>query len=241
MEENKKVINWYDNPNFITTLAISVLALIIILSQSFAVKNNIGTNDILRSLLNHNSIYLLGLIYFIPLKTLSGKKYFNYLNVFLIIVYGVFTVTGVLTIIQSFGLTSLVNLSINLILLVYMIHTLLIDTKIWKDFKLEKSPLNEIESENYYYVLVILAIILLTINLIQTSTVAGAVVSLLGCIYTCILSRYIYLYKAHIDSRNTLKEDKKEQKNIAKSKEKINKDIEDKKETKDNNKKQEDK
>ena len=87
MEENKKVINWYDNPNFITTLAISVLALIIILSQSFAVKNNIGTNDILRSLLNHNSIYLLGLIYFIPLKTLSGKKYFNHLNVFLIIVY----------------------------------------------------------------------------------------------------------------------------------------------------------
>lgn len=235
MEENKKVINWCDNPNFITTLAISVLALIIILSQSFAVKNNIGTNDILRSLLNHNSIYLLGLIYFIPLKTLSGKKYFNHLNVFLIIVYGVFTVTGVLTIIQSFGLTSLVNLAINLILLIYMIHTLLIDTKIWKDFKLEKSPLNEIKSENYYYVLVILAIVLLTVNLIQTSTVAGAIVSLLGCIYTCILSRYIYLYKMHIDNKNALKAEKKEKKNIVKSKEKNNKTA------KDNNKKQEDK
>ena len=149
--------------------------------------------------------------------------------------YGVFTVTGVLTIIQSFGLTSLVNLSINLILLIYMIHTLLIDTKIWKDFKLEKSPLNEIKSENYYYVLVILAIVLLTVNLIQTSTVAGAIVSLLGCIYTCILSRYIYLYKMHIDNKNALKAEKKEKKNIVKSKEKNNKTA------KDNNKKQEDK
>ena len=147
MEENKKEVYWYNNPNFITTLAISIAVLIIVLSQSFAVKNNIGTNDILRSLLNHNSIYILGLIYFIPLKTLSGKKHFNHLNVFLIIVYLVFSVTGILTIIQSFGLTSLVGLAINIILLIYLIHTLLIDTRLWKDFKLEKSPLNEIKGE----------------------------------------------------------------------------------------------
>ena len=93
----------------------------------------------------------------------------------------------------------------------------------------------EIKSENYYYILVILAIFLLTVNLIQTSTVAGAIVSLLGCIYTCILSRYIYLYKMHIDNKNALKAEKKEKKNIVKSKEKNNKTA------KDNNKKQEDK
>lgn len=206
MEENKKEIYWYNNPNLITTLAISTIVLIIVLSQSYAVKNNIGTNGILRSLLNHNSIYLLGLVYFIPLKTLSGKKYFNHLNVFLIIIYGIFSVTGVLTIIQSFGLTSLVGLSLNLILLIYMIHTLLIDTRIWKDFKLEKSPLNEIKNDNYYYTIIILSIILLIVNLIQTTSVAGAVVSLLGCVYTCILGRYIYLYRVHINNKSIKKE-----------------------------------
>lgn len=217
MEENKKEVYWYNNPNFITTLAISIAVLIIVLSQSFAVKNNIGTNDILRSLLNHNSIYILGLIYFIPLKTLSGKKHFNHLNIFLILIYIVFSVTGILTILQSFGLTSLVGLAINIVLLVYLIHTLLIDTKIWKDFKLEKSPLNEIKGENYYYTLVILSIILLTVNLIQTSTMAGTIISILGCIYTCILSRYIYLYRVHID----LNKDKKKSRKKESSKEQV--------------------
>ncbi len=211
MEENKKEVYWYNNPNFITTLAISIAVLIIVLSQSFAVKNNIGTNDILRSLLNHNSIYILGLIYFIPLKTLSGKKHFNHLNIFLILIYIVFSVTGILTILQSFGLTSLVGLAINIVLLVYLIHTLLIDTKIWKDFKLEKSPLNEIKGENYYYTLVILSIILLTVNLIQTSTMAGTIISILGCIYTCILSRYIYLYRVHIDLNKDKKKSRKKE------------------------------
>lgn len=225
MEDKKKNIYWYNNPNFITTLAISVLVLIIVLSQSFAVKNNIGTNDILRSLLNHNSVYLLGLIYFIPLKTLSGKKYFNYLNIFLIIIYGVFSITSVLTIIQSFGLTSLVGLAINIVLLVYIIHTLLVDTRLWKDFKLIKSPLNEIKKENYYYTLVILSIILLTVNLIQTSTVAGAIISLFGCIYVCILSRYIYLYGVHIELKRKNKDNKNNQEIRNKSNSKKQEDI----------------
>ena len=84
-DKEVKLIQWYDNPDKITTIAISILFLIIVLSQSYAVQNNLGTNDILRSLLNHNSIYLLGLVYFIPLKIIAGKKYFNYFNLFLII------------------------------------------------------------------------------------------------------------------------------------------------------------
>ena len=212
MEENKKEVYWYNNPNFITTLAISIAVLIIVLSQSFAVKNNIGTNDILRSLLNHNSIYILGLIYFIPLKTLSGKKHFNHLNIFLILIYIVFSVTGILTILQSFGLTSLVGLAINIVLLVYLIHTLLIDTKIWKDFKLEKSPLNEIKGENYYYTLVILSIIYRDyLCSPEEKTMAGTIISILGCIYTCILSRYIYLYRVHIDLNKDKKKSRKKE------------------------------
>ena len=207
-KEQKKLIEWYDNPNLITSFAVAVLFIIIVLSQSFAVQSNLGTNDILRSLLNHNSIYLLGLIYFIPLKTISGKKYFNYLNIFLIVVYGIFTVTGILTIIQSFGITSLVSLGINIIMFIYMIHTLLIDCRLWKEFKLESSPLNEINSDSYFYTVVVLEVILLTINLINTTTIAGAVVSFFGFCYTIILDRYIYLYRKHIDNNIKVKEDK---------------------------------
>ena len=193
-----KMVEWYNNPNLITTLAISVLFLIIVLSQSFAIQSNLDTNAILRNLLNHNSLYLLGLVYFIPLKTLSGKKYFNFLNIFLIIVYSVFVVTGTFTIIQSFGIISLVTLSINIVLLVYMIHTLLQDTRIWEDFKLKSSPFNEISNNNYFYFILVLDIILLTVNFIYTSTIAGAIISFLSCTYTLILARYIYIYDNHV-------------------------------------------
>ena len=82
-----RTLEWYNNPNIITTAIIWILVIMIIISESFAVNNNLSTSDILRNLLNHNSIYLIGLIYFIPLKTKSGKKYFNYLNLFLILIY----------------------------------------------------------------------------------------------------------------------------------------------------------
>ncbi len=208
-EENKevkktKVIEWYDNPNIITTLAIIALGFIIILSQSFAVKNDIGSTAILRNLLNHNSMYIVGLLYFIPLKTKTGKKYFNFFNLFLILIYAIFTMTSILTIIQSFGLISLINLGINIIFLVYMIHSLLYQTRIWKEFKLEKSPLNDISNINYFYTIVILEIILLTINLIQAATLEGTIVSLLVTSYMILFARYIYLYKEHT-SKKTLK------------------------------------
>lgn len=203
--EKINIKDWYNNPNIITNMAIIILSLIIILSQSYAVQNNLGADNILRSLLNHNSIYLLGLIYFIPLKTKIGKKYFNYFNLFLILIYAIFTITGVLTFIQSFGITSLITLCINVVILAYMIHTLLRDCRIWKDLKLEKSPLNDIHNINYFYAIIILAIVLLTINLIETLTVAGAVISLLGCGYSCIIARYIYLYRIHVESKNIKK------------------------------------
>ncbi|MCI8346882.1 MAG: hypothetical protein HFJ12_02915 [Bacilli bacterium] len=200
-KKEAEIVEWYDNPNFITTLSIIALLLIIILSQSFAVKNNIGSNAILRNLLNHNSIYLVGLLYFIPLKTKVGKKYFDFLNLFLILIYTIFTVTSVLTIIQSLSLISLVTLGIYVMFLIYMIHSLLCNTRIWKEFRLDKSPFNDIGNLNYFYTIVILGLVLLTINLIQTSTFDGAVISMLVTVYIVLLSRYIYLYKDYVSRK----------------------------------------
>lgn len=212
LEENKELEELkqlYNNPNFITTTAIFLLSLIILLSQAFAVKNNLSTNDILRNLLNHNIIYLIGLIYFIPLKTKSGKKYFNYFNLFLIIIYSIFTLTSLLTIIQSFGITSLVNFSINITFLVYMIHVLLKNTRIWKEFKLASSPFNEITNDNYFYAIFSLTILSLIINLIDAKTVDGAILSIVTNLYLLVLGRYIYLYQVHIDNRKIKVKSKK--------------------------------
>ena len=49
-EKLKKDKMWYNNSNTLTTVAITILTLIIVLSQSYAVKNNLSTNDILRNL-----------------------------------------------------------------------------------------------------------------------------------------------------------------------------------------------
>ena len=57
-ENNKKLeIEWYDNPNLITTFIILMTALIVILSQSFAVNNGLGALEILSGILNHKIGY----------------------------------------------------------------------------------------------------------------------------------------------------------------------------------------
>ena len=206
--ENKD-IEWYNNPNIITNAAIGILILMIILSESFAVNSELSTVDILRNLLNHNSIYLLGLIYFVPLKTKTGKKYFNYLNLFLVIVYTILSLTSILTIIRSFGITSLINMAINIVILIYAVHTLFKNTKIWKEFKLELSPFNEINNDSYFYTIIILASILLMVNLISTVNFDGIVLSLVATTYYFALARYIYLYQVHLNHKNSKKKVKK--------------------------------
>lgn len=199
-EELKKI--WYDSSHYITNLAIIFIAIIIVLSQAFAVNNGLSTADMVRNLLNHNILYLIGLVYFIPLKTKAGKKYFNYLNIFFIIIYFIFSITSVLTMIQSFGLTSLINFTINFIFLIYMSHNLLKNTRIWKELKMNSSPFYEINNENYFYALIVLSMILLAINLIESNMFDGVILSLLSTIYNCILARYIYLYQIHLEHPN---------------------------------------
>ena len=200
MDKNvKNEREWFNNSNIITTVAIALLTLIIILSQSYAVKNNLSTNDILRNLLNHNTLYIIGLIYFIPLKTKTGKKYFNYLNVFLILIYFIFSITSLLSVIRSLGITSLISFGINIVFFVYMIHVFMKNTRFWKELKLEKSPFNEIKNEGYFYTIVVLAIILLVVNLIYSENFDGVVLSLVSIAYTIVLARYIYSYGLYLD------------------------------------------
>lgn len=193
-QSNINEIEWFNNPDVITNLIIGLIALIVLLSQSFAIKNNLSPINMLGSILNHNIMYLLVFIYFVALKTKTGKKYFDFLNIFLIFLYLLSSVTSLLTVFQSFGLSSLLGFMIDILLLVYLFHTLLRSTRVWKGADLGKSPFNEISNNGYFSAILILAITLLAVDLISSTSFDGTVLSLLDTFYIGLFVRYIYLY-----------------------------------------------
>ena len=199
--KKKSEIEWYDNPTVITNLILLMTALIVILSQSFAVNNGLGAMEILSGILNHNIGYLLVAIYFVSLKTKTGKRYFDFLNIFLIILYGLTSITSLLTLLQSFGLGSLLGFCGDLIILVYMIHTFLRSTRIWKGLGLNKSPFNEINNSSYFYSVLVLSITLLAVNLISTTSFDGTLLALMDAGYTILFVRYIFLYGEFLNSK----------------------------------------
>ena len=198
MSKEKK-LKWYNSGNTITSLIIAIIVSIIICTQSFA--NNEFSLVLFSSVINRNSIYLLVLIYFIFLKFSFGRKYFNYMNVVLVFIYFIVTITSLLTMVQFFSLNTVLNFSMNVILLVYLIHTFFRDTRIWKEFHLNNSPFNELTNENYFYGIIVIALFSLTVNLISTVDVSGVVISTLTTIYLILFGRYIYLYRYYLDHK----------------------------------------
>ncbi len=195
-EEN---ISLFDSPDKITTIIIGLILIIIILSQSFAINNNLGALEIFRNILNHNSIYLFMLLYFASLKTYLGKKYFNYINTVVIFIYFVNMITSTLTIFHTFSLTSLLGFALNVLLFLYLFHVFFRGTRIWKDFKLRKSPFNELTNDWYFSVIVIISVMSLAVNLIFTTTFDGTVLTLLDTLYIILFTRYIFLYREYLD------------------------------------------
>lgn len=201
LEEKKKELSWYDNPNMLTTLILLDLFLIIICSQSLGIGSQLTGWELFRNVINLNTTYVLVLIYFLLLKFKAGKRYFNILNLVLLLLYFITMVTSFLSIFQTFNITSLLMLLMNLIIFIQMFHTLLRDTRIWKEFGLEKSPFNEIHNDSYFYIVSILAILYLAINLIFTDDFNGVVITLFVSIFYMLFSRFIMLYSNYLDSK----------------------------------------
>ena len=193
----EKKLKWYDDATWITRLVIGTILLTIVCSQSFA--SGELTFTLFSSVINHNSIYLLILIYFILIQFPIGKKYFNYLNIALISIYAITAITSCLTMIQSFTLITVLSFSLQFVFMIYLIHTMLRDTRFWKEFHLFNSPFNEMENETTYYIVCILSTVLLIVNLISTVVVSGVVISFLDMVYYLLFGRYIYLYHEYLD------------------------------------------
>ena len=193
--------DFFDSPSMITYILIGLLVVLIILSQSFAIQSHMEAGDIFRSIINHNSIYLVSLIYFILIRVKFGKKYFDYLNVVMFVFYLLTTFASLFTIFQSFGFDSILNLAFNVLITLYFGYSFFTSTVIGKDLRLSDSPLAEINNGQYYYLLIGIIAISLIVSLVSVNSFEDVVVYLLEAIYQFMFVRYIYLYKEYIERK----------------------------------------
>lgn len=210
--------DFFDSPSMITYILIGLLVVLIILSQSFAIQSHMEAGDIFRSIINHNSIYLVSLIYFILIRVKFGKKYFDYLNVIMFVFYLLTTFASLFTIFQSFGFDSILNLAFNVLITLYFGYSFFTSTVIGKDLRLSDSPLAEINNGQYYYLLIGIIAISLIVSLVSVNSFEDVVVHLLEAIYKFMFVRYVYLYKEYIERKEleaskekTKKEEKTEE------------------------------
>ena len=205
-KENKKV--WYNNPDILTTIILITAIVIIVISQAIAVNSNLSASAMIRNLFNHNLTYIAGIIYFPLLKTSVGRKNFSLINVIYILLYIMVTIASIFTIFQSFGLSAIIGLVLNVIVLCYMIYTFLPETRLWKDLKLNKLPLTEIRNDWFFYIVCVMSGALLLVNLIDVANFSGVVITIFDMAYMILFGRYIFLYKGYIDENKLNKEKK---------------------------------
>lgn len=196
-KENKKA--WYNNPDILTTIILITAIVIIVISQAIAVNSNLSASAMIRNLFNHNLTYIAGIIYFTLLKTRIGRKNFSLINVIYILLYIMVTIASIFTIFQSFGLSAIIGLVLNVIILCYLVYTFLPETRLWKDFKLNKLPLTEIRNDWFFYVVCIMSVALLLVSLIDVANFSGVMITIFDTLYTILFGRYIFLYKEYVD------------------------------------------
>ena len=98
-------------------------------------------------------------------------------------------------------MTSLLGFALNFVLFLYLFHVFFRGTRVWKDFKLGKSPFNELNNDWYFSVIIIISVMSLAVNLIFTTTFDGTVLALLDCLYLVLFTRYIFLYRSYLDNK----------------------------------------
>ncbi len=199
---------WYNNPDILTNIILITAVVIIIISQAIAVNSNLSTSAMIRNLFNHNLTYIVGIIYFLLLKTIIGRKNFNLINVVYILLYIMITVASIFTLFQSFGLSAIIGLVLNIIILCYMIYTFLPETRLWKEFKFNKLPISDVKNEWIFYVVCVLSISLLLVSLIDVVDFSGIIITIFDTAYIILFSRYIYLYKEYVEKDRVSKEKK---------------------------------
>lgn len=198
--ENNQREKWYDDAGFLSILMIGCILIIIFFSQSFLGGNNLSLH-LIGSVINHNSTYIVVLVYFLFIQFSFGKRYFNYFNALLTFLYFLSTITSFLTILQSFSLATVLSFTLHFVLLVYLFHTMFRGTRVWREYHLSDSPFNELTNDWLFYTVCVLSAFLLAVRLISTTALSGVFLSTLDSIYFLLLGRYIFLYREFLDRK----------------------------------------
>ena len=199
-QEKSQKIKWYDDAGFLSLLMIGCILIIVFFSQSFLGGKDLSFHFI-GSVINHNSTYLVVLVYFLFIQFSFGKRYFNYFNVLLTFLYFITTITSFLTILQSFSLATVLTFTLHFVLLIYLFHTMFRGTRVWKEYHLSESPFNELTNEWLFYTVCVLSLFLLAVRFISTTALSGVFLSTLDSIYFVLLGRYIFLYREFLDRK----------------------------------------
>lgn len=202
-QDNKKV--WYNNADILTNIILVTALVTIVISQAIAVNSNLTTSAMIRNLFNHNFTYIAGIIYFLLLKTKVGRKNFNLLNVIYIGLYIMIVVASIFTVFQSFGLSAIISLVLNVVIVCYMMYTFLPETRLWKELRFNKLPIGDLKNDWLYYVVCVISIALLLVNLIDAADFSGVMITIFDAAYIILFSRYIYLYKEYVEESNKKK------------------------------------
>ena len=109
--------------------------------------------------------------------------------------------TSVLTLVQTFSLNTVLNFVLNFLFIIYLIHTLFRDSRVWEEFQLTYSPFNELTNEWLYNSIVIVSVFVLAVDLISTVVFSGVVISFLDFVYHILFGRYIFLYREYLDKK----------------------------------------
>ena len=120
---------------------------------------------------------------------------------FISIFFCLITIASMFTIFQSFGLSSIVNLALNIIMTIYFIYVFIRDTVIGTELKITEAPMDEVNNNQYFYAICGLIVASLVVDLIGASTFDGIVIALLDAIYYFLFARYIFLYKEYQDGK----------------------------------------
>ncbi len=198
MEREK---DWYDDPNILTTVMLFILGLILILSQTYAIRNHLGLWYMIRSLINYSSVYVILLAYFILLKTKVGKRYFVIMNVILGGMFAILSLGSVFSMIQFFKLETIFSFLQNTCVFFYFVKVMGKDTNLYFKLGFSKIPFDKVTNDYYFYGISALYILGMVLSFVDKPPFDTFVLLLLQTIFFIGFVRYLYLYQEYLDER----------------------------------------
>jgi len=191
--------DWYDDPNILTTVIALILGLILILSQTYAIRNHLGLWYMIRSLINYSSVYVILLAYFILLKTKVGKRYFVLMNIILGFMFAILSLGSIFSMIQFFKLETIFTFLQNTLVFFYFVKVLWRDTKLYSMFGFSKIPFDKVTNDYYFYGISALFILGMILSFVDRPPFDSFVLLLLQTLFFIGFVRYLYLYQEYCE------------------------------------------